>query len=150
MQALRHLAAIGLTLLLAAADPFAAAAVDSNTSQDAPDLRSVRAKIKSKDWQAAIAELTTLADKVQHADVYNLLGFSLRNAGDYRMSLTYYQKALDFDPNHKSAHEYLGELYVKMGDLAKAREHAAILARLCPRGCEERDDLDKAIRAATR
>ena len=30
----------------------------------------------------------------------------------------------------------------------KAREHHAILVRLCPGGCEERDDLEQAMQAA--
>ena len=37
--------------------PSAALAVDTMTSTDAPDLASVRAKIKAKDFSAALAEL---------------------------------------------------------------------------------------------
>ena len=50
-------------------------------------------------------------------------------------------------PEHKSAREYLGELYVETGNMEKAREQLAVLARLCPGGCEEREDLQKAINA---
>jgi len=32
--------------------------------------------------------------------------------------------------------------------LPKAREHLAVLERLCPQACEEREDLEKAIAAA--
>ena len=120
-------------------------AVDTPTSTDAPDLTSVRAKIKAKDFAAALVELRVLVDKTQHADVYNLLGFALRKTKDYPAALTYYQKALDFDANHKSALEYLGELYVETGDLPKARATLARLVALCPQGCEEREDLEKAI-----
>jgi Flp pilus assembly protein TadD len=129
-------------------EPSLAFAVDTVTSKDAPDLTSVRAKIKAKDYQAALTELKTLADTHQHADVYSLLGFSLRKTGDYPTALTYYKKALDFDVNHKGAREYLGELYVETGDLPKAREQLAMLERLCPQGCEEREDLEKALAAA--
>ena len=129
-------------------EPSLAFAVDTVTSKDAPDLTSVRAKIKAKDYQAALAELKTLADTHQHADVYSLLGFSLRKTGDYPTALTFYKKALDFDANHKGAREYLGELYVETGDLPKAREQLAVLARLCPQGCEEREDLEKALSSA--
>jgi tetratricopeptide (TPR) repeat protein len=86
---------------------------------------------------------------VQHADVYNLMGFSLRKTGDYPTALTFYKKALDFDADHKGAHEYLGELYVETGQMPKAKEHLAILEKLCPQGCEEREDLAEAIAAAT-
>jgi tetratricopeptide (TPR) repeat protein len=126
-----------------------ALAVDTVTSKDAPDLSSVRAKIKAKDYQAALAELNVLADTHQHADVYSLMGFSWRRTGDYPTALTFYKKALDFDADHKGAREYLGELYVETGDLVKAREQLAILTKLCPQGCEEREDLEKALASAT-
>jgi|SRR5262245_22702105 len=125
--------------------PPAAFAVDT-PNPDAPDLAAVRAKIKSKDWQAAIRDLNGLiAQGVQHADVYNLLGFALRKSGDSAQAYTWYRKALEFAPNHKGALEYLGELYVERGELAKAREHVSLLRRLCPEGCEELDDLTQAI-----
>jgi cytochrome c-type biogenesis protein CcmH/NrfG len=122
-------------------------AVDNMSSTDAPDLTSVRAKIKAKDYTAALAELRDLAEDTQQADVYNLLGFTLRKTGDFKTSLTYYTKALELQPDHKPAREYLGELYVETGNLAKAKEQLAILAKLCPSGCEEREDLQKAISA---
>ena len=124
-------------------------AVDTISSKDAPDLTSVRAKIKANEYKAALAELQALADTNQHADVYSLMGFSLRKTGDYKNALTFYKKALDFDADHKGAHEYLGELYVETGDLASAREQLAVLTRLCPEGCEEREDLEKALASAT-
>ncbi|MBX9840216.1 MAG: tetratricopeptide repeat protein [Xanthobacteraceae bacterium] len=125
-------------------------AVDTATTTDAPDLAAVRAKIKAKDWSAAIAELNGMIDRgVQHADVYNLLGFSLRNQGDTGTAQTWYQKALEFDPDHRGALEYQGELYVKLGDLTKAQANLAKLVKLCPQGCEERADLEEAIKTRT-
>lgn len=146
-----HRYALCLALCLAGASASAlvvsspAFAVDNMNSKDAPDLTSVRAKIKAADYQGALTELKALADTNQHADVYNLMGFSLRKIGDYQTALTFYKKALDFDADHKGAREYLGELYVEMGDLPKAREQLAVLTRLCPQGCEEREDLEKAL-----
>ena len=122
-----------------------ALAVDNMNSADAPDLSSVRAKIKAANYQGALAELKILADTNQHPDVYTLMGYSLRKIGDYPTSLTFYKKALDFNADHKSAREYLGELYVDMGDLPKAREQLAVLTKLCPQGCEEREDLEKLL-----
>jgi cytochrome c-type biogenesis protein CcmH/NrfG len=122
-------------------------AVDNMSSTDAPDLTSVRAKIKAKDYAAALAELRDLAEDVQQADVYNLLGYTLRKTGDVKTSLTYYTKALELQPDHKAAREYLGELYVETGNMEKATEQLAVLAKLCPGGCEEREDLQKAISA---
>jgi tetratricopeptide (TPR) repeat protein len=137
---------LAVCVAMALASPVLA--VDTVVSKEAPDLTAVRAKIKAKDFKSALADLNGMIDKgVQHADVYNLLGFSLRKSGDYTKALTFYKKALDFDAEHKGAHEYLGELYVETGQLPKAREHLAVLERLCPQGCEEREDLAKAIAA---
>ena len=126
----------------------AALAVDVVASRDAPDLTSVRAKIKAKDFKAAIAELTPMLETHQHADVYNLMGFSLRKSGDRKQAYTFYRKALDFDPEHKGALEYLGELYVETGQVDKARENVVLLKKLCPGGCEELADLEQAIASA--
>jgi Flp pilus assembly protein TadD len=120
-------------------------AVDDIETTDAPDLTAVRAKIEAKDYQGALAELRDLAQDTQQPDVYNLLGFTLRKTGDYSTALTYYNKALELKPDHKAAREYLGELYVETGDLAKAREQLASLQKLCPSGCEELEDLQQAI-----
>jgi tetratricopeptide (TPR) repeat protein len=135
-------------LLGAALAAPGALAVDNVTSRDAPDLTSVRAKIKAKDFKAAIAELTPMLETYQHADVYNLMGFSLRKTGDHKQAYTFYRKALDFDPEHKGALEYLGELYVETGQVEKARENVVLLKKLCPGGCEELADLEQAIASA--
>jgi tetratricopeptide (TPR) repeat protein len=146
--------ALGLaaSVLLAAAAAAAHAprawAVDNLSSKDAPDLTSVRAKIKAKDYKGAIAELTPMLVTNQHADVYNLMGFSLRKTGDYKQAYTFYRKALDFNPEHKGALEYLGELYVETGEVEKAKENVALLQKICPAGCEELEDLREAIAQA--
>ena len=124
-------------------------AVDNVTSRDAPDLTSVRAKIKAKDFKGALAELTPMLATYQHADVYNLMGYSLRKTGDYKQAYTFYRKALDFDPDHKGALEYLGELYVETGQIEKAKENIVRLQQLCPSGCEELADLQRAVSAAS-
>ena len=138
------LVSLGLAPALMPAPAFA---VDNMESTDAPDLSSVRAKIKAKDYAAALTELRDIAEDTQQADVYNLLGFTLRKTGDFKTSLTYYTKALELQPDHKAAREYLGELYVETGNMEKAKEQLAVLAKLCPAGCEEREDLQKAISA---
>jgi len=135
-------------VLAASVASTGALAVDVVTSRDAPDLSSVRAKIKAKDFKGAIAELTPMLETNQHADVYNLMGFSLRKSGDYKQAYTFYRKALDFNPEHKGALEYLGELYVETGQVDKARENVVLLTKLCPSGCEELADLEKAIAGA--
>jgi len=139
---------LSVVLAGAAFGASGALAVDVVTSRDAPDLTAVRAKIKAKDFKAAIAELTPLLETHQHADVYNLMGFSLRKLKDYKQAYTFYRKALEFDPEHKGALEYLGELYVETGQVDKAKEHVTLLKKLCPSGCEELADLEQALAGA--
>jgi tetratricopeptide (TPR) repeat protein len=124
-------------------------AVDNMETSGDVDLASARAKIKAQDYKGALAELRDLAEDTQNADIYNLLGFTLRKTGDYATSLSYYTKALDLQPDHKAAREYLGELYVETGRMDKAKEQLAALTKLCPSGCEEREDLEHAIKEKT-
>ena len=51
------------------------------------------------------------------------------------------------DPSHKDAHEYIGELYLRMDDLANAEKHLERLDQLCSFGCEQFDELKAAIAA---
>jgi Flp pilus assembly protein TadD len=139
------LGTIAVLTVVPVATVMPAYAVDDIEGADAPDLTAVKARIDAKDYQGALAELRDLAQDTQQADVYNLLGFTLRKTGDYKTALTYYTKALELKPDHKAAREYLGELYVETGDMDKAKEQLASLEKLCPVGCEERADLQKAI-----
>ncbi|MGM5056956.1 tetratricopeptide repeat protein [Rhizobium sp. 814_E9_N1_1] len=132
---------------LSAVTALPAFAVDNMQSTDAPDLTSVRAKIDARDYAGALAELRGLAEDNQQADVYNLMGYTLRKTGDYRTSLTYYTKALELQPDHRAAREYLGELYVETGEMAKAEEQVSSLKQLCPSSCEELEDLQEVIAA---
>jgi|KBSMisStandDraft_5_1062788.scaffolds.fasta_scaffold178701_2 predicted Zn-dependent protease len=86
-----------------------------------------------------------LHERPNSADVLNYLGYTHRMLGDYPGSLDFYQQALARDPDHKGAREYLGELYLKMNQLANASAQLTELTRLCPSGCEEKDVLTKAI-----
>ncbi len=143
--ALLSLALMGVLALTPALVSSVAFAVDDDTATSSVDLSSVRAKIKAANYAAALEELRGLAEDTQQADVYNLLGYTLRKTGDYETSLTYYNKALQLQPDFKAAREYLGELYAETGNIEKAREQLTALAKLCPGGCEEREDLEKAL-----
>ena len=124
----------------------AAWAVDTPSPGDLPDLTKIRAEIKAQDYKTAITDLQDLVDQgFQDPNVYNLLGFSLRKSGDKQGAQTFYSKALDFDPNHKGTLEYQGELYIENGDIPKAQQNLARLKTLCPDGCEQREDLERAL-----
>jgi tetratricopeptide (TPR) repeat protein len=84
-----------------------------------------------------------------HPDVLNYMGFASRKLGRLDDALTYYGEALAIDPNHLGANEYLGELYIQMGDLGRARRQLARLDDLCAYGCAQREELARWIETAS-
>ena len=102
--------------------------------------------IKSKNWDEAVKYLGSAAKaEPANADVQNLLGYAYRNQRKFELAFKHYGEALRLDPKHKGAHEYMGEAYALIGDKAKAQEHLAALDRICGKGCEEYQDLARAI-----
>jgi Flp pilus assembly protein TadD len=81
----------------------------------------------------------------RNADIQNYLGYAHRQLGQMDLAFTHYQRALQLNPRHRGAHEYVGEAYLLVGNLAKAEEHLAALERICLIPCEEYEDLKKAI-----
>jgi tetratricopeptide (TPR) repeat protein len=102
--------------------------------------------IEKEDYADAIPHLKRALSVMQgNADILNYLGFTERMVGNYPDSLDYYQRALARNPDHKGAHEYLGELYLAMHQPDQARLQLAELDRLCPDGCTEKATLTQAI-----
>lgn len=112
------------------------------------ELTAIRAKIKAKDFEGALKDLRPLLPKHDQADVHNLLAFSLRKTGDIKQAAVHYERALQLDPNHLSALEYQGEMFIQLGQMDKARANLARLKKLCPKGCEELADLEEDIAKA--
>ena len=120
-----------------------------NAPPEHRSMREARALIAEKRWAHAERVLAAhVVAEPQDADAHNLLGFSLRNLGRLEESLVAYRRALELDPGHLGAHEYIGEAYVQLRDLARARVHLEALVRLCPLGCSELDDLLASLAAA--
>jgi tetratricopeptide (TPR) repeat protein len=112
---------------------------------DADYTAAVKA-IKADKFAAAIPLLEGVVKRdAANADAYNWLGYATRKNGDPAASIPFYQKALALDPKHKGAHEYIGEAYLMLGDLPKAKEHLVRLDSLCLFSCEEFRDLKKAV-----
>lgn len=84
-----------------------------------------------------------------HPDVLNYMGFASRKLGRFDDALAYYQEALAIDPDHLGANEYLGELYLQMGDFGRARRQLARLDELCAYGCAQREELARWIAASS-
>jgi tetratricopeptide (TPR) repeat protein len=123
-----------------------AAGTSSSSEPEQPDLyKQAEDLIDDEDYVEAIPLLQqSIQEKGEYADALNLLGYSNRKLGDKAKAMTYYTKALNLEPNHLGANEYLGELYLEMNDLPKAEERLAILKNACG-DCDEFDDLEDEI-----
>lgn len=120
---------------------------DDGKKKDAVLERFSEASAK-QDWPAAAAILEQgLQKSPNNADYHNLLAYSIRKGPNPDMSQVFkhYNEALRIDPKHKGAHEYLGEAYLMVGNLSKAKEHLAQLDKICFFSCSEFRDLKKAI-----
>jgi tetratricopeptide (TPR) repeat protein len=111
-----------------------------------PDLTAAVKAIKAEKFAAAIPLLENVIKRQdKNADAYNWLAYAVRRNGDPARSIPIYEKALALDPKHRGAHEYIGEAYLALDNLAKAKEHLATLNRLCLLPCGEYSDLKKAV-----
>jgi cytochrome c-type biogenesis protein CcmH/NrfG len=138
-----------MSAVLVATAAFAVDVPNRNAPPEHRSMREARTLIAEKRWAQAERILAAYVKaEPQDADAHNLLGFSLRNLGRLKESLVAYRRALELDPGHLGAHEYIGEAYVQLGDLARARVHLEALVRLCPSGCSELDDLRASLAAA--
>ena len=82
----------------------------------------------------------------ESADLHNYLGYSYRNLKQMDLAFKFYKRSIELNPRHRGAHEYIGEAYLMMKDIANAEKHLAALREICLLPCEELDDLEKAIK----
>ena len=101
---------------------------------------------KKEDYTKAIDLLqTVIDDDPENANAWNYMGFSLRHLKRYDEALLAYDKALKIKPKHRGALEYLGELYLQIGDLEQARAQLKILDKACFFPCKEYRELKEEI-----
>jgi len=118
-----------------------------------PVIERAQQAIAAKDWTRAAAIMReAVVRQPGNADYHNLYAYALRKGPDPDMKLVFseYEEALRIDPKHRNAHEYIGEAYLQVGDLAKAKEHLAALDKLCFLLCEQYSELKKAVQAYER
>lgn len=140
-----------LAVLLSVALAASAYAAGSPSSSDRPSRPSTfdlgEKAVKAKDFERALSLFKKVVrSDPGNADAWNYIGFSHRKLDQLDRALPAYQKALAIDPDHRGANEYLGELYLKTGDLGKARQRLKKLDAICTFGCEEYDDLKRAVK----
>jgi tetratricopeptide (TPR) repeat protein len=134
---------LGLMALPGAA--YALGTTSTPEPEQADPYKEAAELIDDEEYAKAIPLLQqSIKEKGEYADALNLLGYANRKLGDKAKALTYYTKALNMEPDHLGANEYLGELYLEMNDLAKAEERLAVLKNACG-DCEEYDDLEEEI-----
>ena len=102
--------------------------------------------IQEKKYEEAIDGLNeALAERADDAELLNLIAYSHRQLKRYEIALNYYLKALEIDPDHRGANEYLGELYLHFGQLDKALERRDVIDADCFFRCRELKALEAAI-----
>lgn len=111
-----------------------------------PAYTNAKAMIEAKRYGEAIPLLQqVVAKEPKNADAYNLLGYATRKSGNPNGSLQYYTIALQIDPKHLGANEYLGEAYLMLDKPQQAEQQLARLDQLCMFGCVEYRTLKAAI-----
>jgi tetratricopeptide (TPR) repeat protein len=139
-------AAIVVLALMAVPGLSYAAGSSSSAPAAQPDLyKQAKELVDDEEYAKAIPLLQqSIQEKGEYADALNLLGYSNRKLGDMTKAMTYYTKALNMEPNHLGANEYMGELYLEMNDLPHAQERLAVLKTACG-DCDEYEDLEDEI-----
>ena len=141
------LAALGAALL--PADGFAAGSAQSDRAAspaDGLDLARGEQALEDGDWARAVKYLERAARaERENADVFNLLAYAYRRAGRLEAAFVNYRRALRLDPEHRGAHEYIGEAYLMTGAPAEAGRHLARLREICGGPCPEAEALESAI-----
>ena len=129
----------------------ASAAIGADTAPAAatdPVLEQASSATAQKNWPRAQAILKdAVAANPGNADYHNLYAYSIRKGASPDMNLVFkhYNEALRIDPKHRGAHEYIGEAYLMVGNVAKAKEHLSTLDKLCFFPCQEYSDLKRAV-----
>jgi tetratricopeptide (TPR) repeat protein len=116
-----------------------------DNSRFAEGYRAAFATIYDRnDYATAVAQLKALGHD-DRADVANLIGYSYRKLGDYKVSQIWYERALKADPNHVRTWQYYGLWQVEQGNRDQAQYHLNRIAALSGTGSEEYRSLAAAL-----
>jgi tetratricopeptide (TPR) repeat protein len=124
---------------------------EADWAQLEPDFAAGKKALVAEDWNGAITALKlALLRDARNADIHNYIGYAYRRLRQFGPAMQYYQQAIVLNRRHRSAHEHLGELYLALGEPAKAEQQLATLEDICLIPCVETDDLKRAIVAYNR
>jgi tetratricopeptide (TPR) repeat protein len=96
------------------------------------------------EYASAIEQLKSL-NRDDSAPVANLIGYSYRKLGDYKVSQIWYERALKADPNHVKTWQYYGLWQVEQGNRDQAQYHLNRIASLAGTSSEEYRSLAAAL-----
>jgi tetratricopeptide (TPR) repeat protein len=150
-----------ITPAMAGGDPTPTTPPASDTQSTAPKKKSKRSDIPDpafiqgyrtayaaiydrNDYSGAIAQLKALGHD-DNAAVANLIGYSYRKLGDYKVSQAWYERALKTDPNHVKTWQYYGLWQVEQGNRDQAQYHLSRIAAISGTASEEYRSLADAL-----
>ena len=96
------------------------------------------------EYADAIGQLKALGHD-DHPNVANLIGYSYRKLGDYKLSQAWYERALKADPNHVLTWQYYGLWQIEQGNRDQAQYHLNRIAAICGSDCAEYRSLAAAL-----
>ena len=112
---------------------MAAMGSEADWTQLDPDFAAGKKALVAEDWTRAITALKLAAVRDPYnADIQNYIGYAYRRLRQLGPAMQYYQQALVLNRRHRSAHEHLGELYLVLGEPAKAEQQLATLEEDLP------------------
>ena len=127
------------------------AAGSDDSSSYAPKPKSFKeavSLIKNGKYNDAVEAFEIILKNKKNSknpDILNEYAFALRKSGNLGKAETFYNKALNIDPNHKGALEYIGELYVDTKRMDKAKQTLIKLENCkCPEYAELKSYIDQA------
>lgn len=99
---------------------------------------------KAHRYQDALSVLDLLKNP-NTAVALNYRGYATRKLGRVDEGIGYYLRSVAIDPKYPQVREYLGEAYLKKGDLAAAAAQLAAIKGICGTVCEAYEHLAVAI-----
>jgi len=140
--------AAALALAPQVASAFGGGSSSSSSTTTQSDYLAGKKAVDAGDYEQAISLLArAIKADPRDADSHNLLAFSYRKLGRLDDAMRHYNTALEIDANHRGANEYIGELFLELGDLAHAESHLTRLGKTCSYSCPEYRELKAEVAA---
>ena len=111
----------------------------------AKGYREAYASIYDRNEYAAAIERLKALGQDDHPNVANLIGYSYRKLGVYKLSQIWYERALKADPNHVLTWQYYGLWQIEQGNRDQALYHLSRIAAICGTDCAEYRSLATAL-----